>query len=78
MNYFFDTSALVKHFYNEKGSDFVSDIILKKTNHIWISELAIIEIISAIYKKYRMKEINENNLNIAIKGIKLEVEYFYI
>ena len=78
MNYFFDTSALVKHFYDEKGSDIVSSIILKETNNIWISELAVIEIFSALYKKYRMKEIDESNLEIAIEGIKLEMEYFYV
>jgi len=32
MNYFFDTSALVKHFCKEKGSEVVTKIILESSN----------------------------------------------
>jgi len=39
MKLFFDTSALVKFFYEEKGSDIVTDLITSKQNEIWLLEL---------------------------------------
>jgi PIN domain nuclease of toxin-antitoxin system len=39
MNLFFDTSALVKFFHEEKGSETVTNLILSKDNEMWISEL---------------------------------------
>ena len=38
MNLFFDTSALVKFFHEEKGTDIVTDLILEQNNEVWISD----------------------------------------
>ncbi|MDL1957727.1 MAG: type II toxin-antitoxin system VapC family toxin [Candidatus Desulfofervidus auxilii] len=76
MNYFFDTSALVKHFCKEKGSEVVTKIILESSNIIWISELSILEIFSALYKKYRIGELEEESLKNALEGIRLEIKFF--
>ena len=78
MNYFFDTSALVKHFCKEKGTNVVSEIILDDKNIVWISELSKLEIFSALHKKYRMGEISETDLEKAMEGIYLEMEFFNI
>ena len=40
---FFDTSALVKLFHEEKGSDVVTHLIKQRDNEIWVSELEAIE-----------------------------------
>ena len=40
---FFDTSALVKFFHEEKGFEAVTRLIVSEDNEIWISELARIE-----------------------------------
>ena len=40
---FFDTSALVKVFHEEKGSEVVTPLIKAKDNEVWISELARID-----------------------------------
>ncbi len=36
MNLFFDTSALVKFFHEEEGTDIITDLILEQNNEIWI------------------------------------------
>lgn len=46
MTFYFDTSALVKLFHEEEGSEPVTRIINSNDNEIWISELARIEFIS--------------------------------
>ena len=48
---FFDTSALVKFFHEEKGSEVVTRLILSEDNEIWISVLARIEFLSALYRR---------------------------
>ena len=65
MNYFFDTSALIKIYHIETGSDGVLDIY-NSVNTITISELSKIEFLSTISKKYREKEINEETLEAVI------------
>ena len=65
---FFDTSALVKLFHKEQGSDMVTDLITSPANEIWISELTRIEFYSALYRRYRNKEIDDKSLQDAILG----------
>lgn len=43
---FFDTSALVKVFHEEKGSEVVTSLIKAKDNEVWISELGRIEFLA--------------------------------
>lgn len=74
MKYFFDTSSLVKLFSNEVGSDSVREIILNPDSEIYFLELLIVELWSAIYRKFRNHEIPEENLkpiNFAIKRLSL-------
>jgi predicted nucleic acid-binding protein len=40
---FFDTSALVKFFRREEGTDVVSSLITDPENRVWVSELAKLE-----------------------------------
>ena len=53
MNLFFDTSALVKFFNIEQGTDRVTELILSRGNQIYLSELARLEMLSAFYRKFR-------------------------
>jgi predicted nucleic acid-binding protein len=63
MRYFLDTSALVKIYHREPGSDAVLSIY-NSGNVIFISELSRLEFASTIYRKFRNKEIDENTLRI--------------
>jgi len=76
MNVFFDTSAFVKYFNVEKGTDRVTRIITNSRNQIWLSDLARLEIISALFRKYRNHSIDEIQLNAAIQGVNDELQYF--
>lgn len=66
MNYFFDTSGLVKIYHKEKGTGKVLKIYHSK-NKILISELAKVEFYSTIYRKYRDGEIELETLKLLIE-----------
>lgn len=76
---FFDTSALVKYFQREEGTDVVIHLVNDPQNTIWLSDLARLEFISAIHRRFRMKEINAaeledviNYFNEALSDFKLK------
>jgi uncharacterized protein len=74
MNLFFDTSALVKFFHEEVGTETVSTLILDPNNSIWIVELARLEFLSAVFRRFRTKELDEDRLNTAIGSFEKQVE----
>jgi predicted nucleic acid-binding protein len=55
--YFLDTSALVKRYHREPGSEVVDALFAEQDRHIIISDLSIIEFGSALTKKVREGEI---------------------
>jgi len=59
---FFDTSALVKRYYEEPGTETV-DELLEDNRTVVISSLAVIETLSAFRRKYNRGEIGENDMN---------------
>ena len=69
MRYFFDTSALVKRYINESGSE-VIDNTIDKANEIFVSALTHIEAISAL----RRLLTEENICKADYKRIKSELE----
>lgn len=75
---YFDTSALVKLFSMEKGSDEVKALISDKSNQIWVSELALVELICAVYRKFRNHELPEEILAPVHEKIKKQFELFNI
>jgi len=78
MMLFFDTSALVKYFHKEHGSKQVIELIEDSENTIWVSDLARIEFISALYRKLRNKEVKLFELEQALEGFDLEWKNFNI
>ena len=78
MNLFFDTSALVKFFHEEEGTDIVTDLILEQNNEVWFSELGRLEFISAIFRRFRNKELDEEQLNTAVDSFENQIAAFNI
>ncbi len=78
MNLFFDTSALVKFFHEEEGTDIVTDLILEQNNEVWISELGRLEFISAIFRRFRNKEMDEGQLNTAVGSFENQIAGFNV
>jgi predicted nucleic acid-binding protein len=64
--YFFDTSALVKRYHLESGSERVNAIFDDRDNVLIISELAIVEMASALQRKRNRSEISLQAMNDAL------------
>ena len=56
--YFLDTSALVKRYHQERGSQVIDAVFAEQDRQIVISDLSIIELGSALAKKVREGEIS--------------------
>ncbi len=69
MKAFLDTSSLLKLYHNERDSEIVQGILSRGVTEIFLSETAILEFRSAVWKKVREKEIDE------AVGVKI-VSYF--
>ena len=78
MKLFVDTSALVKFFHDELGSDLVTKLLLDPDNEIWMLDLARVEFLSALFRRRRNNEINDQQLTIAISGFEEEWNRFHI
>ncbi len=76
MNLFFDTSALVKYFHLEAGTAEVIELIDNPVHRIWVSDLARIEFISALYRKLRRGDIENVQLQETLSGFDLEWAQF--
>jgi predicted nucleic acid-binding protein len=74
--YFLDTSALVKIYHREGGSDFCLELY-SNHSHIIISELARVELHSAVYRKQCEKQLNVKALNAVLKMFKQDCEIRY-
>lgn len=64
MTVFIDTSALVKRYAPEKGSEKV-DEVFQKGKSVWISQLSVVELLSALHRKVREKELLPEDVRIA-------------
>jgi len=78
MNLFFDTSALVKHFHEEDGSEIVTELINSQENKIWILEIAKIEFFCSLYRRYRNHELTDLQFDEAIRGFEKEIAFYNI
>jgi predicted nucleic acid-binding protein len=72
VNLFFDTSALVKYFHPEAGTAQVVSLIEDAANDIWVSDLARVEFISALHRKFRRGDIDDLQLQEILVTFDLE------
>jgi predicted nucleic acid-binding protein len=61
---FIDTSVLVKRYAREKGSEKL-DELFQKEKDVWISQLSMVELLSALHRKAREKELLPEDISIA-------------
>ncbi len=76
MKAFLDTSSLIKLYHQEEGTDHVMKALSSDIREIFLSELAILEFRSAIWKKIREKEIQERAAIEVIKCFQNDVDNF--
>lgn len=75
---FFDTSALVKRYYEETGTEEV-DRLIEGEDRVVISSLSIIETVSAFRRKYNRNQLSEDHLNRLLNAFFVEaLETFHI
>ena len=65
---FLDTSALIKYFAEETGTEEVTRLIDSETP-LWVSELSTVEGVSALAKKVRVTEISRNEFRSLLRAL---------
>jgi uncharacterized protein len=78
VNFYFDTSALIKLFHVEEGTDAVTSLVRGAGNRIWLLDLARIEYASALFRRFRNREIDESSLNEALAGFDEQCSAFQV
>lgn len=78
MNYFLDTSALVKYFHQEAGSDVVESVIDSGEHEIWTLDIARVEFLCSLHRRFREHNLSEADLAIAIDGFNDAINEFHI
>ncbi|RLC12697.1 MAG: hypothetical protein DRI57_17425 [Deltaproteobacteria bacterium] len=76
--FFIDTSALIKLYHEESGTERLTRLIISETPIIVISDLTIIEMVSALAKKVRTREIDEHIFNEAVLNFENDVSAFEV
>jgi predicted nucleic acid-binding protein len=76
MKLFFDTSALIKFFHEEIGTENITKLINDPQNKMWISELAVIEFLNFVYRIYRESRISDEELSNLIYEFDRECNRF--
>jgi uncharacterized protein len=74
--YFFDTSALIKLYHQEDGTEVVDELMDQDESLIVISDLAVVEMVSALAKKVRTQEITVDVFNAAVDAFEKDVANF--
>jgi uncharacterized protein len=74
--YFFDTSALIKLYHREDGTDTVDELVDQDQSLIVISDLAVVEMVSALAKKVRTQEITVDVFSTAVAAFEQDVAAF--
>ena len=71
-DYFFDSSALVKAYISEAGTDWVRTILDDPQHRISISALAEVEVISALTRRFREGDLTQVELDQACDELSLD------
>lgn len=74
---YFDTSALVKRYVKEKGSEKI-DSLLVDADSVATSKLTYPEMLSSFYRRWRAGDFSEEWLNKMVKNFEREWENFVI
>lgn len=72
--YFFDTSALVKRYHKELGTDVVDAVFRDKDATRMISDIGVVEFYSAFAKKVRTREITEEDFQETVNALAQDIQ----
>lgn len=71
--YFFDTSALVKRYHRETGTEIVDGAFDDKNVTKTVSDISVIEFYSAFAKKVRAREITDEDFQVAVRVLAQDI-----
>lgn len=72
--YFFDTTALAKHYCLELGSNKINEILQDKKNRVILGECAVTELYATLNKKVRRNEITRDDYYTIVYKFESELE----
>ncbi len=75
--YYLDSSAIVKRYIREQGSQFIADIITKPDCHFSTVSISKTEVISALSKRYREKELSDDDYGAVLDRVLLDFDDEY-
>ncbi|MBD3239928.1 MAG: PIN domain-containing protein [Chitinivibrionales bacterium] len=79
VNLYLDTSALVKLFHDEHGSERVRELVQDAgAGEIWVSDLARIEFFSALQRRRRLNELDHDAVQEAVAGFEQELRRYAV
>jgi predicted nucleic acid-binding protein len=76
MKVFLDTSSLLKLYHHEIGTERLLNTLSQSIEEIYLSELAILEFHSAIWKKVRTSEIEIVTAKAVMTGFQTDYTQF--
>jgi predicted nucleic acid-binding protein len=76
--FFFDTSALVKLYHEEAGTEELTALIERENPLIAVSDIAAVEMVSAFAKKVRTAEIDIPAFEEAIAAFQSDLSQFHV
>ncbi len=76
--FFFDTSALVKLYHEEAGTEELTALIERENPLIAVSDIAAVEMVSAFAKKVRTAEIDIPAFEEAVDAFQSDLSQFHV
>lgn len=73
-SYFFDSTALAKHYCLELGSNKINEILQDKKNRVILGEVAMTELFATLNKKVRRNEITRDDYYTIVYKFESELE----
>lgn len=77
-DYFFDSSALVKAYIAETGTNWVRTVLDAPQNRISISALAEVEVISALTRRFDEGDLTQNEIDQACDELRQDCATYFL
>lgn len=78
LRYFLDTSALIKLYHEEEGTEVVDNLVSQNQPVIVISDLSGLEMVSAMSRKVRAQEIKPETFTAVLIAFEADLPAFDI
>jgi predicted nucleic acid-binding protein len=77
MKIYLDTSSLIKLYHKEEGTNELESVFASnKITHVYLSEIAKVEVSAAVWKKVRTQEISTEQANTTLHLFEKDFEKF--